>query len=122
VCVCAGGGDETERRGKVREMEMFWREIFAEFVHVIMHTVLLQHVTITDMQHAGHKQYCRGLCCGQFCVEGNCLNDGSSSSLVRRVPPECVFRIRSVNSAFSHHEPKHIFGFLPDMLFVANYI
>jgi hypothetical protein len=28
--VCASGGDQRERRGKLREMEMFWREIFRE--------------------------------------------------------------------------------------------
>ena len=121
ACVCASGGDETERRGKLREMEMFWREIFREVcTHDYAHTVTSTCDTHGHVARWTQTTLHRALLWSVLCRGKLRLNDSNSSSLLRRVPPECVFWIFSANSAFSQHKPKHIFGFLPDTLFVAN--
>ena len=118
VCVCGSGGDETESRGKLSEMEMFWREIFRE---VCTRDYAYRISSIRGSSRTRSKLH-RALQRSVLCDGKLCLNDDISSSLVWRVRPVCVFRICSARSAFNQREPKYIFGFLPDMLFVANYI
>jgi len=61
VRVCASGGDERVDENLGKWKCCGWKYL-ANFVHMIVHMQLLQHVT------AAH---CKALYCGQFCEKGD---------------------------------------------------
>jgi hypothetical protein len=88
---------------------MFWREIFREVCkHDCAYTITSTRDTSRTCSTRDTTLH-RALPRSGLCKRKRCLNEDSSSYLVRRVDPESECRLCLVGGAFNQHKPKTYF-------------